>query len=151
MLLGFCFDFDFLIFRFCFKLFDFHFVILLLGFCFDFDFLIFRFCFKLFDLHLAILIYIMKTKTKTLLDPITFENENQKHKNQNQNRLRRPSYFAGGSIWRIKVSIRRSAALLTMLAQVNYLILAPLIALNHKLYLFSTHLLIFLLKLWKSR
>ena len=153
MLLGFCFDFDFLIFRFCFKPFDFHFVILLLGFCFDFDFLIFRFCFKLFDLHLAILIYIMKTKTKTktLLDPITFENENQKHKNQNQNRLRRPSYFAGGSIWRIKVSIRRSAALLTMLAQVNYLILAPLIALNHKLYLFSTHLLIFLLKLWKSR
>ena len=109
-----------------------------MGFCFDFDFLIFRFCFKLFDLHLAILIYIMKTKTKTktLLDPITFENENQKHKNQNQNRLRRPSYFAGGSIWRIKVSIRRSAALLTMLAQVNYLILPPLIALNHKLYLF---------------
>ena len=34
------------------------------------------------------------------------------------------------------MSIRRSAALLTMLAQVNYLILPPLIALNHKLYLF---------------
>ena len=65
---------------------------------------------------------------------MTFENENQK--NQNQNRQRRPSCFAGGSIWRIKVSIRRSAALLTMLAQVNYLILPPLIALNHKLYLF---------------
>ena len=101
-----------------------------MGFCFDFDFLIFRFCFKLFVFHLAILIYIMKTKTKTLLDPITFENENQKHKNQNQNRLRRPSYFAGGSIWRIKVSIRRSAAMLTMLAHVNYLMLPPLIALN---------------------
>ena len=42
-------------------------------------------------------------------------------------------------------------ALLTMLAQVNYLILPPLIALNHKLYLFSTHLLILLLKPWKSR
>ena len=43
------------------------------------------------------------------------------------------------------------ATLLTMLAQVNYLILPTLIALNHKLYLFSTHLLILLLKLWKSR
>jgi len=93
---------------------------------------------------------------------ITFENENQKNKNknqnqkhknknQNQNRQRRPSCFAGGSIWRIKVSIRRSAALLTTLAQVNYLNIPPLIALNHKLYVFSTHLLILRLKLWKSR
>ena len=31
------------------------------------------------------------------------------------------------------VSIRQSAALLTMLAQVNFLILPPLIALNRKL------------------
>ena len=44
--------------------------------------------------------------------------------------------------WRINIAdqgvhaIRRSAALLTMLAQVNYLILPPLIALNRKLYLF---------------
>ena len=60
----------------------------------------------------------------------TFENENQKHKNKNQNRQHRPSCFAGGSIWRIEVSIWRSAALLTMLAHVNYLILPPLIALN---------------------
>ena len=42
------------------------------------------------------------------------------------------------------MSIRRSAALLTMLAQVNYLIFPPRIALNHKLYLSSTHLLILL-------
>ena len=33
----------------------------------------------------------------------------------------------------------RSVALLTMLAQVNFLILPPLIAVNHKLYLFSTY------------
>ena len=56
--------------------------------------------------------------------------ENQKHKNKNQNRHHRPSCFAGGSIWRIEVSIWRSVALLTMLAHVNYLILPPLIALN---------------------
>ena len=49
------------------------------------------------------------------------------------------------------MSIRRSAALLTMLAQVNYLILPRLIALNHKLYPFSTHLLILLLKLYGNR
>ena len=42
------------------------------------------------------------------------------------------------------VSIRQSAALLTMLAQVNFLILHPLIALNHKLYFFSKSLLILL-------
>ena len=84
------------------------------------------------------------------------ENQNQnvminKTKNQNQNRQSRPSCFAGRSIWRIKVSIRRSTALLTMLAQVNFLILPPLIALNHKLYFFSTYVLILLFKLWKSR
>ena len=49
------------------------------------------------------------------------------------------------------VSIRQCAALLTMLAQVNFQILPPLIALNHKLYFFSTSLLILLFKLWKSR
>ena len=38
------------------------------------------------------------------------------------------------------MSIRRSGALLTMLAQVRFLILSALIDLNHKLYLFSTYL-----------
>ena len=74
-----------------------------------------------------------------------------KNQSQKQNRQSRPSCFAGRSIWRIKVSIRRSAALLTMLAQVNFLILPPWITLNHKLYFFSTYLLILLFKLWKSR
>ena len=54
------------------------------------------------------------------------------------------------SALKIKVSIRQSEALLTMPAQVHFLILPPLIALNHKLYFFSTYLLILLFKLWKS-
>ena len=66
------------------------------------------------------------------------------------NRQSRPSCFAGGSICRTKVSLRRSAALLTMLglAQEKFLIspLLIMIALNHKPYFFSTYLF----KLWKS-
>ena len=70
------------------------------------------------------------------------------------NRQSRPSCFAGGSICRTKVSLRRSAALLTMLglAQEKFLILPLFIMIspNHKPYFFSTYLLILLFKLWKS-
>ena len=81
----------------------------------------FRFTFQFLFLLLN---YRMKTKTNI-------------KKNENQNRQSSPSCFAGRSIWRIKVSIRRSAALLTMLAQVNFLILPPLIALNHNCIYFQ--------------
>ena len=44
-----------------------------------------------------------------------------------------------------------SGRVLMMLAQVNFLILPPLITLNHKLNFFSTYLLILLFKLWKCK
>ena len=117
----------------------------LIFFTFPFSFLtffiftdLFRFTFQFLFLLLN---YIMKTNINI---------KKRKQKKQKQNRQSRPSCFVGRSIWRIKVSIRRSAAFLTMLAQVNFLILPPLIALNHKLYFFSTYLLIILFKPWKS-
>ena len=84
-------------------------------FCFDFSIFVFFFFHLLSVFVLAFKLY----------------NENQ---NQNQNRQSRPPCFAGGSRWRIKVSILGRVALLTMLAQVNFLILPPLIALNHRLF-----------------
>ena len=133
-------------------------------FCFSveisvFIILLFCFCFYLFfyfdrfiSFYISVFVLAFKlcneNQNQNLIINIK-KNENQKTKNQN--RQSRPSCFAGRSIWRIKVSIRRSAALLTMLSQVNFLILLPLIALNHKLYFFSTYPLILLFKLCKSR
>ena len=131
-------------FRFCFPLFDFHLSIFLFGWDFGFYFLTLISFFFLTFYFLPIYFVLLFS----FFFAFKLYNENQK---QNQNRQSRPSCFAGRSIWRIKVSIRRSAALLTMLAQVNFLILPPLIALNHKLYFFSTYLLILLFKLGKSR
>ena len=91
-------------------------------------FSVFVFAFKLYKENQNQIINITKGKPKK-----------NKKQNQNQNRKSRPSCFAERSIWWIKVSIQQSVALLTMLAQVNFLILPPLIAVNHKLYLFSTY------------
>ena len=150
-------------------LFDFHFAIWLFCWDFGFYFLLFPFRFSLlhfaFRLRFRFLLFYFSVSVSNFflfyrfisfyfsLFVLAFKlyNENQKTKNQNQNQQSRPSRFAGRSIWLIMVSIRRSAALLTMLAQVNFLILPPLSALNHKLYFFSTWLLILLFKLWKSR
>ena len=108
----------------------------------SFHFIVFVLAFKLYN----------ENQNQNLIINIR-KNENQetKNKNQNHNRQSRPTCFAGRSIWGIKVSFQWSAALLTMLAPVNFLILPPWIALNHKLYFFSKYLLILLFKLWKSR
>ena len=70
----------------------------------------------------------MKTKTKTLLQHLKTKTKNTKTKTKkdsiDHHALLEDQY--GGS----RCQIRRSVAMLTMLAHVNYLILPPLIALN---------------------
>ena len=110
-------------------------------FTFPFLFLLF-YCYRSISFYFSVFVFAFKlyneNQNQNLIINIK-KNEKQKPK---QNRQSSPTCFAGRSIWQIQVSIWRSAALLTMLAQVTFLILPPLIALNHKLYFFSTYLLI---------
>ena len=114
------------------RLADPHVPILFLTFWFSLRHFAFRFWFWFLFCPFLILFYSFWFSLRNF--NLYYENQNQNlittFENQNQNRQHRPSCFAGGSIWRIEVSICRSAALLTMLAHVNYLILPPLIALN---------------------
>ena len=105
----------------------------------------FRFYFSLFWFSLHHLAFRLRFRFLFFTFPLSFLTKTK------TDRVDHHVLIAGRSIWWIKVFIRPSAALLTMLAQVNFLILPPLIALNQKLYFLSTYLLMLLFRLWKSR